>query len=70
MMRNEHPPTCAVCQKPVDSFVMYRDEWQHQTVYEARCHGQLQTVRLDDATLVAAKSLSLTTAFATPLLTE
>jgi hypothetical protein len=39
-------------------------------VYEARCHGQLQTVRLDDATLVAAKSLSLTTAFATPLLTE
>lgn len=61
-------PTCAVCGHEVDEFMTFRDEMRHVNVYVVRCHGDEQTVEMDDIVIEDATSLSLGRAFATPRL--
>lgn len=48
------PPVirCAVCNRPVDRLEVYRDECRCVYVYEAHCHGGIDTTVLTDRQLV------------------
>ena len=61
----EDRPRCAVCKKPVDHLVKYRDEYRNECVFEARCHGQREIVRMKQSEIVhdETKPLFLMEAF-------
>lgn len=56
-------PMCAVCKRPVAQFVMWHDALMQADVYEARCHGDVETVTVPNHLLMNAESISIGEAF-------
>jgi hypothetical protein len=49
-LREGDYPTCAICKKPVDEFEVYDEpaSFEQGRVFTARCHGQVERVRVTD----------------------
>lgn len=59
-------PTCAVCNKPVDSVqTMYHPAYQGK-LFRVYCHGKYEDQMLDDLTLISSKEITFGKAFAAP----
>jgi hypothetical protein len=56
-------PRCAICDRPVDELVAYRNEAEDELTFVAHCHGDIERVRLPRD--VRVNQLSPAVAFAT-----
>lgn len=45
-------PICFVCNKPVEYFSRSRDSRLQHNIFQANCHGRIETVSLSDADLI------------------
>jgi hypothetical protein len=63
-------PRCAVCDAPVEKMTAGRDPLRCKTVYTVACHGQTETMEIDDSVMVTMRSIGPGAAFATPRLPE
>ena len=57
-------PICAVCKRPVDSFVEEQDPFADRITFIARCHGERERVTLEGKEVV--RSLDFGMAFVAP----
>jgi len=49
--------TCALCQKPIDRVLWFRDERTCEQVYRLECHGLYEIFRVEDCLLEAASDV-------------
>ena len=56
---------CSVCKHPVEKFLQRHDELTQQSVYEALCHGEIQTVHVSDELRYSGSIVGVGEAFAT-----
>jgi len=57
-------PTCAVCRRQVESLTRTHDPMRLVTVFEARCHGQVERTEIADVTMVNLRKGAITAGFA------
>ncbi len=56
---------CAVCGKEVDEFIVEINSFTRETIYTAKCHGDVEIVALPDHILVECVRASIGYAFTT-----